>query len=363
MFDKQKQLIIIGNGFDLQCGLKSKFVDYLDFRTKERGDYPWVRYSQNHSKLSIDANRAQNAVNNSAIVPFLWDIVFSIELENNNWVDVEYTIQRWVTDDKQIGILIQIAKLTFGKMMPLVKPNIEERYYIQMYRNISISEFRGFLFEHLRRLEADFKDYLKGIAEGLAYKDNASNLYDMLARQRPWCSVDYPVETDVLSFNYTRPLHFEQNGSKYPLNSLVNIHGKLEDDNIIFGFDIADISSSDYSICQFTKTMRLLTRYFDGSNFSSIFHNNYDYIKVYGHSLSDPDYSYFENIFDHNHLIDSNVILVFYYPSDKNKLKRNLVSDIYKLFRHYESRKGLGFSLLHKLVMENRLYLTALDIY
>ena len=60
-------LLIIGNGFDLQCGLKSSYADFFD----------WLRQ---------DEERANNN---------LWAVHFlSNQPKGQNWVDVENGLQR-----------------------------------------------------------------------------------------------------------------------------------------------------------------------------------------------------------------------------------------------------------------------------
>lgn len=66
------QPIVIGNGFDLSCDLKSSFSDFHDYRT--RSDL--VAHPENTT---------------------IWDFILKQEKGRNwRWCDVEHQIRRWL---------------------------------------------------------------------------------------------------------------------------------------------------------------------------------------------------------------------------------------------------------------------------
>ena len=77
-----QQLIIIGNGFDLQCGLKSKFGDFFKPRFDIIANIP-------------DCKREtwQTLVEDTGLT--LWDFVLEANIDSL-WCDIEGTIERWV---------------------------------------------------------------------------------------------------------------------------------------------------------------------------------------------------------------------------------------------------------------------------
>lgn len=77
-----QQLIIIGNGFDLQCGLRSKFSDFF----KSRFDVIAHISNCGHEtwrKLVDESNLT------------LWDFILEANIDSL-WCDIEGTIEQWV---------------------------------------------------------------------------------------------------------------------------------------------------------------------------------------------------------------------------------------------------------------------------
>lgn len=86
---KAYQLIIIGNGFDLHCGLKTSFCDYLNYAAKKLGD-------------KIDPESLFNDIEKTS--PFRqrlswWDLYFT-ELGIAN-------VKNWASFERQIEILVR----------------------------------------------------------------------------------------------------------------------------------------------------------------------------------------------------------------------------------------------------------------
>ena len=65
------QLIIVGNGFDLECGLPSGFSDYINARNKE------INECENDESLSYTLT--------------IWDTILQ-GMPNANWCDIEGAI-------------------------------------------------------------------------------------------------------------------------------------------------------------------------------------------------------------------------------------------------------------------------------
>ena len=86
---------------------------------------------------------------------------------------------------------------------------------------------------------------------------------------------------------------------------------------------------------------------------------------VYGHSLGDQDYSYYQSIFDYVDLYNGNTRLFLYFSDDylnnEEEKKQKRISTAEALFRlvnnYGESmdNKDHGHNLLHKLLLEGRI--------
>ncbi len=48
-----EETLVIGNGFDLQCGLKSKYSDFYNDRYFEKLDEEFEKYSSNPNEFGV----------------------------------------------------------------------------------------------------------------------------------------------------------------------------------------------------------------------------------------------------------------------------------------------------------------------
>lgn len=366
------QLIILGNGFDLECQLRSQFNDY--FRT--RMEKPWLCSTSDQWKENPDD--PEN----------LWDHIFNLEKKNNpkNWKDVEAVILEWVSckeknDYEDIASRIQKRYNLFqrtlnGQPLPTSLPGRIDLIFEEHPFRFKEDSFRDLLFTELGLMERAFEDFL--IKES-ASQDYIQKSYNLFCTLRDANTGEDPRETAnyILSFNYTAPQSNKMDFlTDLNIECWRNVHGQLGNKNIIFGIDmnqLPDQQKSDPSIRQFTKpyrvlrqsritvtdeeTVGLLEPYRNGENF--------DTIKIYGHSLGQADYSYFKAIFDHIDLYGSNTRLLFYFPSDHPDIKDELYPQIANLLASYgESMPdhSRGNNLMHKMLLEGRLSLSELNV-
>lgn len=182
----------------------------------------------------------------------------------------------------------------------------------------------------------------------------------------------------ILSFNYTvpQPDKIDSSLSGFRIACWRNVHGRLGKDHIIFGIDMNQLPNqqkSNPAVLQFTKTYRVLRQSGDTSvKEESVgllepyrIGENFNTIKVYGHSLGQADYSYFKAIFDRIDLYGSNTKLLFYFPSDHPYIKDGLYQQITGLLTAYgESMpdRSRGDNLMHKMLLEGRLALSELIV-
>jgi hypothetical protein len=342
-------LLVIGNGFDLQCGLKSSYTNFFE----------WLRQ---------DTSRANNN---------LWAVHFlNTTLKGELWIDVEDGILRALsTGDKgviPIDYWIKEADNYFkspNHLRPYYSTTIKESRYIVEHtiaKNVS-QEFGScfsyyWFLDELRAFECQFSAYLKcEVANNANYLPNVDKLMKMMTDGK---------KVNVISFNYTNPFKFDYSkADEIKISDMVstvsNVHGTYEDENIIFGVDTTSKLPQDAHI--FTKTHRkMLQRNSDRASFGEI-----KTIKFYGHSLGQSDYSYFQSIFDscniyrdvHETEIDvvAPVTLQFYFTiydaSKKTEIVRDATDKVYKLITAYGDtldNKDKGKNLLHKLLLEGR---------
>ncbi|HGW6178753.1 TPA: AbiH family protein [Enterococcus faecalis] len=160
-----------------------------------------------------------------------------------------------------------------------------------------------YLYNELRLFEKSFSIYINSIVNE-SYKEKARELLLSITEKSTLLEVDDLVFT----FNYTNS--FNTLNSKI---SIVNVHGTVKNDKIIFGIDQEKINPNK-PIFRFTKTFRQMTETKLASTYEQeilLPKNEVSEIAFFGHSLSELDYSYFQTIFDHYDLYASNILLTF----------------------------------------------------
>lgn len=380
--ERIKQLLIIGNGFDLACGLKSKYTDFFySISEKEYGNNFWY-YVFNKLRDS-DLKHSNNWV----------DIELQIlnQLKNLEFLYKDNFIQKI---DKHYDTLTfinnSIERLQDNTNIDSLDPESLEITYrgISTTKNEnstipkSIDLAQDFVLEHLHTVEKDFcaflsnqineeinKDYEQTISK-IDIDNYFSRSIKLLNHMlKSYYKIDQTSEVttfsdkttnpiamfhilnDILSFNYTLPVQ------SY---NWCSIHGSLGAENIIFGINYDNlISHFTNPPIQFSKSYRIL----ENSLLSNIrLSKDIQNILFYGHGLGEADYPYFQSIFDSLDLYHGKTRLIFFwdaYDEDKKlELHKEMLSKVVNLIEKYGqtfSNKDHGRNLLTKLKIENRI--------
>ena len=358
------QLIVIGNGFDLECGLASSFSNFVKARTVdfEKAD---------HGQIAEDV----------LFTKTIWDVILS-SMGDANWCDIEGCIADWIDPKNREGksskskfekTLHKLANPTrtydTGKVEDSVALFLEMRY--QHHEPWNSENLLQITREDLAKLESDFDRYLSDEVEtSKGYKEKVSELMsEIILDQRP-SNDKYDVEESILSFNYTRAVNrfrSDEHDTEY-----VNIHGRLGGE-IIFGIDGTDRMDNPMAL-PFTKTYRLMA--LDLPDVGKLVHvptsgvpmaGGTKMIKFYGHSLGEADYSYFQAIFDSVKLYEGGTRLVFYFRphqlsngqmQEEGQARKEMMDKVIRLLVAYGltlDNKDHGKNLIHKLLIEGRL--------
>lgn len=392
--DSWQQLIILGNGFDLQCGLRSKFGDFFKPR------FEVIANIEGYTKAAW-----RGVLENSDLT--LWDFILEANIDDA-WCDIEGEIESWIlsfsdqnsktslfwgalettkrkdlfTDGMPYVVLCEGGKRLAGEEDDKIHLFCNMARYILTTNPKLPSEkctpetFIDLLRQDLGKLEHAFGAYLSKEIDGNdEYVKKCRDLCQMIDGDGKQKDEDFYVSTSVLSFNYTNVAedHFDKGDD----GVFVNIHGKLGGD-IIFGIDGKDCMDNPVAV-PFTKTYRLMLR--GGSRTgglistanSSTLQDATNVIKFYGHSLGKADYSYFQSIFDGVDLYESGTVLVFYFPwnnsdgaeSINNEWRSRLANSINNLLVAYGAtmdNPDHGKNLMHKLLLEGRLIIRGLPV-
>lgn len=410
-------LLILGNGFDLHCGLKSSYEDF--FRS-----------------AIIDTTSESFGVKQlKAGVTGFWEkLLLKYYLFHNkkdyNWCDIERIIKDTLfsvfVDKTRLGITIwELAnenndpKLKHREI--LSKMSLIDLFLFQYCTDFYVTanskgtedakqELAIHLLQQLNNLEKRFCKYLKeqiinvnvngnnGIVLNTVYITNAINLlvqltgftssnyngFNRIVHQEfrkceektdpncvnvSWKNVNVLANefgnlstTSILSFNYTAIFDILLVESPCIYS---NVHGKLcnkqciegcGSSSVTFGIDdkLIQENSEAFNLRMFSKTYRKMLAIGKPLNILPQKNISQIEIKFYGHSLSEADYSYFQSIFDYYDLYENtNVSLTFYYSEGYEQNDA-----IYGLISEYGKtliNKEQGKNLIHKLLLENRL--------
>ncbi len=353
------QLIILGNGFDLTCGLKSKFSDFYSNRT-----------NGTNSIETIPENK-RNA----------WDVVLSEIRENDPlWCNIESLISAYVFQEGGSGSILDSMYGLTGLAIDISGPNPPLRPKDVLYEFVSArlgkeyvsqKELTNFLLTSLKDFEHIFASYLEEqVDNNKKYGEKAVEYYAAIRNACIDKAQQKNYETSILNFNYTTPLKSED--QQLGIVAVRNIHGSLDRTDTIFGIDGKDVAE-DHPALPFTKTYRLMSLVPYESETAKLCDSNTGFIKIFGHSLSRADYSYFQSIIDSVNLYGGVTKLVFLYKKYPNKsdktvdeqaIREDLYSRISHLLYEYGStldNKDHGKNLMHKLLIEQRLLIKDVD--
>lgn len=363
-------LLIIGNGFDKQCGLKSSFNDYYSYKLENDEFCKAIQKDyKGHDSYSF-TNMLIRGIEDKSIEKYsIWDILFlnNKMQRKTNWADLEETIYQSLVasdgngfyweqlmeylDDKRFWRneeIIAMKLLRESKITQLTAFYIRRKYYeLFSQKGMTKKDLYFHLEKELIVFENSFVDYMNKIIKKDYYKKQIKLLDKLSVKKRV-----------ILSFNYTN--------IKQTFFPVENVHGTLADNNIIIGIDGKELRY-DEDIFRFTKTYRK-TKLLNTKKTVPILSKQIKNIIFYGHSLNPQDYSYFQSIFDYVNLYSNEYIqLIFYYSifdeSRKSEIVKAQYESIVELISSYGStldNKDKGKNLLHKLLLKNAIQLRKL---
>ena len=365
-----KDIVVIGNGFDLQANMSTRFEDFVNsFQINQIG-YD----NSNNFIVNVLRNLSPktNQFNNSD--KWLNFFGFSSDLERKNWMDVEQLLNNILYNKK---VFSSVNSVFEGYTNYLISndasmPNTVLAHFAAQFKGQCK---RGNILTFLKKEISVFEDLLSEYLnkhEG-SYRGQFYRYKEVILKKLTLYSSSYVV----LNFNYT----------ECPSIETINIHGSLQGSNktnIIIGVDptnnigykeLSNMNSNDFFTTFkngkefFTKAYRrMLLTGRDGKQFSYLpKENECERIIFYGHSLGEQDYSYFQSLFDKYDLYGSNLKLVFYYSTNylNHNEPKTTIQRVYSLINEYGltlDNKDHGLNLLNKIMLEGRLLIEELKI-
>lgn len=347
--------LIIGNGYDLFCELKTKYSDFFNFRNFKSVIDKWKDTFGNHA---FDyANMNFEISNRSGLWAEperfselnFWDFFFYFASETDSknmdswqWCDVELVMAQWLSDSatkKGVGFPL-IYELCSGDKLSneplnsvyylasaIIRKNGEKKFDDK-------AKFYDFLLSELKEFEHFFGKYIimQQHYDGAYNVKPMFSMHSKLALQR-LCNTNCLVSIDTFNFGLL--------GIK-DLEGLVHhINGDTE--YPIFGVD-SDLFLAPDPRYIFTKTSRRME--LDMKRDDSEELKTCENVIVFGCSLASSDYSYFFSIFDKLDItnIDNNHKIIFAYniydTEKSDQIKAALMESIFNLFQEYSRYKG-----------------------
>lgn len=399
------RIVLIGNGFDLAHGLKTKYEDFINWYWSERirnlkGEKSYIlkdclctirnnmgrswAYLFEYGYINIPLNNVKDIIewlqNSEYYCIEMSDFFSNIcqSIETKGWVDIEYeyyNILQKAIDYKNDYIidnlnneLEYIQKLLVEYLMvidqdkvPQIEINTNIKNQIYSYidsRDIAI-ESSHTIKEHIEGILQLSEDewiqrmenygYTKRIYHSLLsiYKEKVKiNDIDISNVEN---EILLPNKIMFLNFNYTRVAEkYLLNGGIFHLNY---IHGNLNGPhNIIFGYgdDTNDkydkiILSDDNRYLNHIKTFK----YLEASNYRDLlyFINSEPFqVFIMGHSCGSSDRTLLKTIFENTNCVS---IKPFYYRKDNNT--DNYRDIIQNISRNFTSTKLMRDKVVNKL--------------
>lgn len=343
------KLFIIGNGFDLSLGLKTKYENFLFWLVKREIKNVFEGIGRNHSftsknelfsvQLESGFKSAEVLIGGISDLKTLQSRIrdyknyVSININNPEGLFQKIYTQsskKWVDIEFEYYNLLKFHCNTISTVIEKWNPRNSERYESSVDLNKS----------HIQRLNSELKALGQYLVEYLKEVSVQSISPIVIQKHQEKFSSDAEI-TYFLNFNYTNTLKGVLNGfqGKHHIN---HIHGSIEND-IIFGY--GDEMDKNYKIIEdlnenlFFEHIKSFS-YFKQDNYTNLLgflsSGNFE-VCIYGHSCGLSDRVMLKEIFENDNCAS---IRVYHYNEAEYTTKTMDIS------RHFDSN-----SLMRKRVI------------
>ena len=356
--------VVLGNGFDLYCGLRTRYSDYYKWRGKD--------YRELDKRFTAICNIIYENTNPAykkpvvSLFPHLiaikdanvWDlfsILYPREGEGFLWCDIESEMLESLNNADEPGGYSY--KPHWEDVLAVLMGDSADNHDAGSFLMASFirskegqiqwtcESFYDYLLEQLKEFEMRFSYFVttqhliyRGMiwVENTAYQRNARELFGLLCNPGELVSID--------CFNYGFVPDPELNAKCHYVNGNWS--------NPIFGLD--SVFPPDDPRYIFTKTNRRIE--WDMNGEVTMDDSEYDNVIVFGHSLNKHDYSYFFPLLDHlemtNAVSTKKFIVVYnvYDSANAQMIKSDIRKNLYSLFSNYAKYKGFAEENINRLL-------------
>lgn len=345
IFNLNNNLLIIGNGFDLEHDLKTHYSDFFD-----------TINNRISSKNEIILNNHKYLIEDNTLLLYLLEEYKQNKLQGNNWIDIE-------TKLKDIIIFVEEIN-THHFLIKEYRPNIDyiKNEYFKLnelddkanilfpdklknhFSPIWIDPFNTIFYSNERYIEI-----INNLENNLYILTNMLRDYlleqniSAIEKTKDISDIDYKI-THVLSFNYTDT--FRQLYSDIDNNKIDFIHGSLNKNNLVLGINetlTEDTENKIVDTVYFKKYFQRIYKKTDYKYIDWLDHVNFDTVYIHGHSLDESDKEILEKIINSVLKKDTSTVKIFYYDE---KHYRQEVTNLIKV---------LGKDVFQKYYFQNRI--------
>ena len=347
------RLILIGNGFDLAHGLDTRYSDFmLDLiKTELKNGYNSHRSESDFFVVECHGRFGKSSEFDS----FLASLKTLSEVFNNNHIN--HNLNKPFGLDRS-SLFKFIVKSTF--VHRLLKNNdipfwvnIESEYFSYLkeigtkniIKSISCVDEMSDLNNDLKLLSNNLKEYLQRVNDKFDFKSTketndqfVSKIIELLFSKIIYSSgtIDSKYKAYIINYNYTSVVsnYITSNPNDYKID-LINLHGKLEDDDLIFGY--GHVAGDEYAnleklrISEALKSLKLFNYHMKGEykKLTNLLQKDPYEVYILGHSCGESDGTTLRRIFDNPQCRQINICHISpdEYQSKTMEIKRHCLSE------------------------------------
>ncbi len=254
-FDNNSTLLIVGNGFDLNLGLKTSYADFIA--------------SEQFFKIS-DSNSFAKYLKS--------------KIEIQRWVDIENEIPLYLSGDfiKNGETIIDYNQL-----------NVQVNF-------VTKEEAKSLWMNNLKQFKTEYDEVKRTLQSYLQTQVISDNLDSYKDKDACYLlsKVQSFVNLYVLNFNYTSSIErlVDLMNSNPTATNILHIHGSIEGEGIVFGIqDEIDINLK-VSWSEYPYVYKSSSIYLQSHGINTLF-EKCKHIIFFGYSLGETDSSYFKDFF------------------------------------------------------------------
>lgn len=357
--DLPRVKLVLGNGFDLHCHLKTSYADYFrHFSGKNAYFLEWIDkyldkyWKEKPARITFQIDWWVEFTNFEKTN--VWDFYFFLvsrekekEIGKWRWCDIEKMIERSLDDPSPKNLFcwpLVYQTLINGEHYRYKSSDLRILAAVAYQKNEkrpfeSPEAFYTFLLEQLKEFERNFGAYIYH-----QHVDDTNRAFGILRTNEPFrvyafktleqlCNIENLVRIDSFNFDSLDRTEVEA--------IFHNVNGDIRAP--IFGIDSNAFPSKDPRHI-FAKTSRRME--LDMVSDTTAERTPFSNVIVFGHSLNAADYSYFFSLLDRLDIsnLESNSKIVFafviYDPEKEYEIRSNIRESVIKLFEDYSVYKG-----------------------